>query len=118
MNAHWQLTGLKLTVLAKDRDDERAILERGFYGRMAELFDGQTVATGPKGIKAGSKIDAAMLDELPKSQWQQLAVKADDVQKLIEAQVADFESAPLPHCRHGLTTKLINCRAVMNCCRA
>ena len=79
--------------LGKDRDDERAILERGFYGRMAELFDGQTVATGPKGIKAGSKIDAAMLDELPKSQWQQLAVKADDVQKLIEAQVADFESA-------------------------
>ena len=79
--------------LGKDRDDERAILERGFYGRMAELFDGQTVATGPKGIKAGSKIDAAMLDELQKSQWQQLAVKADDVQKLIEAQVADFESA-------------------------
>ncbi|MGB1758978.1 MAG: DNA-directed RNA polymerase subunit beta, partial [Candidatus Puniceispirillaceae bacterium] len=31
--------------------------------------------------------------ELQKSQWQQLAVKADDVQKLIEAQVADFESA-------------------------
>ena len=34
-----------------------------------------------------------MLGELPKTQWQQLAVKADDVQKLIEAQVADFESA-------------------------
>ncbi len=79
--------------LGKDRDDERAILERGFFGRMAELFDGQTVATGPKGIKSGSKIDAAMLSELSKSQWQQLAVKADDVQKLIEAQVADFESA-------------------------
>jgi DNA-directed RNA polymerase subunit beta len=79
--------------LGKDRDDERAILERGFYGRMAELFDGQSIATGPKGIKAGSKIDAAMLEELPKSQWQQIAVKADDVQKLIEAQIADFESA-------------------------
>ena len=60
---------------------------------MAELFDGQSVATGPKGIKAGSKIDAAKLEELPKSQWQQIAVKADDVQKLIEAQIADFESA-------------------------
>jgi DNA-directed RNA polymerase subunit beta len=34
-----------------------------------------------------------MLEELPKSQWQQIAVKADDVQKLIEAQIADFESA-------------------------
>ena len=68
-------------------------MERGFYGRMAELFDGQSIATGPKGIKAGSKIDAAILEELPKSQWQQIAVKADDVQKLIEAQIADFESA-------------------------
>ena len=84
---------------------------------MGELIDGQTVAAGPKGIKAGSKIDASTLAELPEAQWQQLAVKSDDVQKLIEAQVADFE-VRLLHCRHGLTTKLTNCRAVMNYCRA
>jgi len=53
--------------LGKDRDDERSILERGFYGRMTELFAGQTVASGPKGVKAGTKIDDALLDELPKS---------------------------------------------------
>jgi DNA-directed RNA polymerase subunit beta len=79
--------------LGKDRDDERAILERGFYGRMAELFDGQTIATGPKSTKPDSKIDMELLGELPKSQWQQIAVKADDIQKLVEAQIADFESA-------------------------
>ena len=60
---------------------------------MAELFDGQTVAAGPKEIVVGSTINLEMLEELPKSQWQQIAVKADDVQKLIEAQIADFESA-------------------------
>ncbi|MEK9850546.1 MAG: DNA-directed RNA polymerase subunit beta, partial [Candidatus Puniceispirillum sp.] len=79
--------------LGKDRDDERAILERGFYGRMSELLDGQTIASGPKGLKAGSKIDAAALEVLPQSQWQQIAVKDDSIQKLIEAQVSNFEAA-------------------------
>ena len=79
--------------LGKDRDDERSILERGFHGRMTELLSGQTVASGPKGVKTGTKIDSALLDELPKSQWQQIAVKDDKVQKLIEAQIANFESA-------------------------
>ena len=79
--------------LGKDRDDERIILERGFHGRMVELLDGQTVASGPKGVKAGSKLNAAMLEDMPKSQWQQIAVKDDAVQKLIEAQVANFDSA-------------------------
>ena len=79
--------------LGKDRDDERIILERGFHGRMVELLDGQTVASGPKGVKAGSKLNAAMLEDMPKSQWQEIAVKDDAVQKLVEAQVANFDSA-------------------------
>ena len=79
--------------LGKDRDDERIILERGFHGRMVELLDGQTVASGPKGVKAGTKLNAAMLEDMPKSQWQQIAVKDDAVQKLVEAQVANFDSA-------------------------
>ena len=79
--------------LGKDRDDERAILERGFQGRMGELFEGQTLASGPKGMKAGTKLSRETLDELPKSQWQQIAVKDDAVQKLVEAQIANFETA-------------------------
>ena len=79
--------------LGKDRDDERAILERGFQGRMSELFEGQTLASGPKGMKAGTKLSQEILDELPKSQWQQIAVKDDAVQKLVEAQIANFETA-------------------------
>ncbi|MEC7211615.1 MAG: DNA-directed RNA polymerase subunit beta, partial [Pseudomonadota bacterium] len=79
--------------LGKDRDDERVILERGFHGRMSELLDGQTVASGPKGVKSGTKLTAAMLEDMPKSQWQQIAVKDDAVQKLVEAQVANFDSA-------------------------
>ena len=79
--------------LGKDRDDERAILERGFYGRMSELLANQSVASGPKGVKQGAKLTVEMLEELPKSAWQQIAVKDDKVQKLVEAQIANFENA-------------------------
>ena len=79
--------------LGKDRDDERAILERGFYGRMSELLFNQSVASGPKGVKQGAKLTVETLEELPKSAWQQIAVKDDKVQKLVEAQIANFENA-------------------------
>ena len=49
--------------LAKDRDDERAILERGFFGRIRELLVGKTATSGPKGFKAGSALSDAVLDE-------------------------------------------------------
>src|SRR3546814_2400312 len=39
--------------LAKDRDDERAILERGFFDRLRELLTGKTATAGPKCFKAG-----------------------------------------------------------------
>ncbi len=39
--------------LAKDRDDERAILERSFHAQLKGLLMHQEVASGPKGLKAG-----------------------------------------------------------------
>jgi DNA-directed RNA polymerase subunit beta len=79
--------------LAKDRDDEREILERGLYGKLKEMLTGMTVASGPKGMKANTKITVAMLDDLPNSNWTQIAVKNDRRQKAIEAQIANFENS-------------------------
>ena len=79
--------------LAKDRDDEKEILERGFYGRLKEMLAGQTVASGPKGVTAGARITQAMLEDLPRSNWVQIAVKNDGTQKSLEAQVANFEQS-------------------------
>jgi DNA-directed RNA polymerase subunit beta len=79
--------------LAKDRDDEREILERGFYGKLHDLLTGMTVVFGPKGIKADTKITSALLDELPRSNWSQIAVKNDKRQKAIEEQIANFEDS-------------------------
>jgi len=63
--------------LAKDRDDEKAILERSFYSRLHELLVNHIVASGPKAIKADTRITEKLLAETPQTQWKQIAVKND-----------------------------------------
>ncbi|MEZ5837812.1 MAG: DNA-directed RNA polymerase subunit beta [Geminicoccaceae bacterium] len=70
--------------LAKDRDDERNILERNIYGRLREVLDEQTTTAGPKGIKAGVKIDGGLFETLPRRQWWELAV--GDIDRMTEIQ--------------------------------
>ncbi len=38
--------------LAKDRDDELAILDRNVYGRLREMLLDKTASAGPKGYQA------------------------------------------------------------------
>src|SRR5713226_599994 len=71
--------------LAKDRDDEKAILERSFHSRLKELLVGQEVASGPKGLKSGTKITEAVLDDYTPSQWRQIALRNDKPMADIEA---------------------------------
>ena len=47
--------------LAKDRDDERSILNRATWSRLCEMLIGQTVSAAPKALKKGTKIDEASL---------------------------------------------------------
>ena len=49
--------------LAKDRDDEKAILERSFYSQIQDMLMNQTVAGGLKGLKPGTKITDKVLGE-------------------------------------------------------
>ena len=39
--------------LAKDRDDEQAILDRNVYGRLAEMLEGRQGIAGPEGLQEG-----------------------------------------------------------------
>src|SRR5471030_848932 len=55
--------------LAKDRDDERAILERSFASRLKELLIGEDVASGPKGMKSGDRGTEAVLADYTPGQW-------------------------------------------------
>ncbi|MGP0088535.1 MAG: DNA-directed RNA polymerase subunit beta [Xanthobacteraceae bacterium] len=71
--------------LAKDRDDEQAILDRNVYGRLGELLENRTGIAGPKGFKKDSKITRAVLEEYPRSQWWLFASPNDKLMAEIEA---------------------------------
>jgi len=69
--------------LAKDRDDERAILERNVYSRLRELLEGQVATAAPKGARTNHPIDEVALDR-PKRQWWDFGV--DDAGRMAEIQ--------------------------------
>ncbi len=71
--------------LAKDRDDEQAILDRNVYGRLGEMLEGKTGIAGPKGFKKDTRITRAILEEFPRSQWWLFAVSNDRLMTEIEA---------------------------------
>jgi DNA-directed RNA polymerase subunit beta len=50
--------------LARDRDDELAILDRNIYARLKSLILGKTAVKGPKGVKANSEITEELLETL------------------------------------------------------
>jgi DNA-directed RNA polymerase subunit beta len=79
--------------LAKDRDDEKAILERSFYGRLKELLVNQTAAKGPKGVSDGARITDKLLGDYTPGQWRQLTVKNDKRMAEIEALQKSFDAA-------------------------
>ena len=79
--------------LRKDADDERAILNRATYGRLNEMLVGQTATDAPKGITKGSKLTAAMLDEVEKHAWWEFAVKADKRQGELELVKQQYDEA-------------------------
>ena len=71
--------------LARDRDDEMAILDRNIYARLKTLIAGKKAVKGPRGIRSGSEIDDELLGTLSRGQWWQLAVAEEDTAKEVEA---------------------------------
>src|SRR5690606_9794953 len=78
--------------LAKDRDDERAILTRNFNARLRELLLGREVASGPKGVKAKTTITEELLGSLNPGQWRQIVVTDDQVMAEIESLNRTYDS--------------------------
>jgi len=79
--------------LARDRDDELEILERNIYARLKEIIFGKTCVKGPKGVKAGSKIDDDLLASLSRGQWWQLAVPKETDAARVEALNSQYDLA-------------------------
>jgi DNA-directed RNA polymerase subunit beta len=77
--------------LAKDRDDERSILESGFYDRLKEQLLGQVAVSGPKDFKVGTILTDEVLDQYTKGQWRQFGVENDQLMEYIEGVRAEFD---------------------------
>ncbi|MCB8822714.1 DNA-directed RNA polymerase subunit beta [Microvirga rosea] len=79
--------------LAKDRDDEQAILDRNTYARLAEILNGRKGVAGPKGYKKDAPITRELLNEYPRSQWWQFAVEDDALMTEIEAMQKQYDES-------------------------
>jgi DNA-directed RNA polymerase subunit beta len=89
--------------LAKDRDDEQAILDRNVFGRLADMLNNKMAVAGPKTFKKGGKITREVLDEHPKSQWWQFAVSNEKLMAEIEALRNQYDES-----RKGLEKRFID----------
>ncbi|WP_315831978.1 DNA-directed RNA polymerase subunit beta [Bradyrhizobium prioriisuperbiae] len=79
--------------LAKDRDDEQAILDRNVFGRLAELLNNREGIAGPKGFKKDTRITKAVLEEYPRSQWWLFASPNDKLMAEIEAMRKQYDES-------------------------
>jgi DNA-directed RNA polymerase subunit beta len=81
----------EISQLAKDRDDEIAIIRKSFDARLASMLVGGTVVDGPKGIAKKAKLTDKMLKEIPSSQWRKIVIKDEKVMTNVEEFIAAFD---------------------------
>ncbi|MEJ5979427.1 DNA-directed RNA polymerase subunit beta [Novosphingobium sp. PS1R-30] len=77
--------------LAKDREDERAILNRATYNRLRDMLLGQVSAAVPKGLKKGVEITEEVLGEAERHEWWKFAVADDARQVQLEAVKSQYD---------------------------
>ncbi len=81
----------EISQLAKDRDDEIAIIRRIFEERLKAMLMGQTVVDAPKGIAKKTVLKEKDFEAIPSSQWRKIVVKDDKVMSKIEDFVAAYD---------------------------
>ncbi|MDQ4421157.1 DNA-directed RNA polymerase subunit beta [Sphingobium sp. DEHP117] len=79
--------------LAKDREDERGILNRATFNRLREMLLGQVATATPKGVRKGEQITDELLESVERYEWWKFAVADDAVQSNLEAVKAQYDDA-------------------------
>ena len=82
----------EISQLAKDRDDEIAIIRRNYDARLKSMLLGQVVVDAPKGIAKNSTLTEEALETVPSSQWRKIIVKDEDVMAKVEEFSAAFDA--------------------------
>ncbi len=88
-----QIERQEIERLAKDRDDEKAILERSYYNRLKDLLVNQQGQSGPKGFASGTEVTELVLSDYTPGQWRQITVADDQRQAEIEELGKAFDQA-------------------------
>ncbi|MCY4152223.1 MAG: DNA-directed RNA polymerase subunit beta [Aestuariivita sp.] len=71
--------------LARDRDDELAILDRNIFARLRSLLLKKKVTKGPAKVVADSVVTEDILKSLTRNQWWQLVLAKETDAKAVEA---------------------------------
>ncbi len=82
---------LEIERLAKDRDDEKGILERSFHARLKGLLVGHKIVSGPRGVRAGTDVSDDLLAQTHPSAWRNVVVDNDAVMVDVEALKRSFD---------------------------
>ncbi len=89
--------------LAKDRDDELAILDRNVYARVVEVLVGKKAIAGPKGFRKDTVLTRAIVEEYPRSQWWIFAVENDQTMAELEAMRKQYDES-----KKGLESRFLD----------
>ena len=79
--------------LAKDRDDELAVVEGVMFTALRSLLLGQQLASGIKTLKAGTEISDLVLSGVAKSQWWNIIVEDPNTKVELESLKIRYRSA-------------------------
>jgi len=79
--------------LTKDRDDEIHIITDFIFSSLVSILKGQTVKSGPKGMKADTKLTVDKLESLSESQLWQVVVSNVSKMKQIAVLKENYDSS-------------------------
>jgi len=77
--------------LAKDRNDELAIIERNIYDRLKQLLLNRVAVRGPKGFGSDVKVTEELLAKYGKGQWWQIVLKNEQLMGQLETLQKELE---------------------------
>jgi DNA-directed RNA polymerase subunit beta len=89
--------------LAKDRDDELAILDRNVYSRVLAALVGKKALVGPRGFKKDNVLTRELIEEYPRSQWWIFAIEDDAAMAELEAMRKQYDEA-----KKGLESRFLD----------
>ncbi len=89
--------------LAKDRDDELAILDRNVYARLIDVLIGKKAIAGPKGFRKDTVLTRDLIEEYPRSQWWIFAVENDQTLAELEAMRKQYDES-----KKGLESRFLD----------